>query len=280
MSEVFPYRYLDSGQGRKLEQFGPFLLDRPAAQALWEPQLSREHWQESSARFSRLEEAKWERKERMPSFWPVQLHDLQFKVAMTDFGHLGLFPEHAMHWQWLKKVCLRKMKILNLFAYSGATTLFLARLGASVCHVDASKGMVAWARENSKLNGLEKAAIRWIVDDVSKFLKREIKRGSQYDAVILDPPSFGRGAQGQVFKIEKDLAQLLLLSLSVLTDKPHFCLFTSHTPSLTPLVLANLLEERFGPFFGKVDFGEQVLQGENTYCLPMGSYARWSACRS
>ncbi len=259
------YEFLDSGNGKKLERFGKYNFVRPSAQALWAPKKS---WDKINATFTR--EGGWNAK--FPSSWQVTLENITFKVSPTEFGHLGLFPEHHIHWKWVRENVSKEMNILNLFAYSGGMTLAAAQTGAKVCHLDSAKGMVAWGRENAALNGLDKAPIRWIVDDAIKFLKRELKRGTKYDGIILDPPSFGRGSQGQVFKIERDLKELLLLCKGVLSKNAKFLLLTSHTPGLTPMIQKNLLKELFN---GHVESGETLLEGENTYPLPCGTYARW-----
>src|SRR3989344_2704065 len=165
---------------------------------------------------------------------------MTWRIAPTDFGHLGLFPEHVSLWQWMSQQMHRGDKVLNLFAYSGGGTVIAAQAGALVCHLDASKGMVDWAKDNALRNGLEKAPIRWIVDDAMKFLKREIKRGSRYEGILLDPPTFGRGSQGEVFKIEEGILPLLELCKAVLSTQPRFLVFSCHTPGLTPLVLQHL----------------------------------------
>ncbi len=265
------YEYLDSGDEQRLEKFGEYTLVRPCANALWQPTLSSE-WKQADARFSRHDKMRWQKNQSINN-WKVQLADLTFKLELTDFGHLGLFPEHSLLWHWMEKQITPKMRILNLFAYSGGATLISARAGAEVCHVDASQGMVQWARDNATLNKLSDRPIRWIVDDVLKFLIREKKRGSYYDGIILDPPSFGRGRQGEIFKIERDLKKLLNLCFEILTPDPRFLILSSHTPGHTPQVLHNLLAQRITK--GKIEQGELLLSNEQTLPLPLGSYARW-----
>lgn len=267
------YRLLDSGKGRKLEQFGPFRLSRPSAQALWTPRMAT--WEGVSALFTRDPDGVWDLYETIPSDWKIEAGDIQFKLSLTDFGHLGIFPEQIPFWRWIRQKVEKAsktapIKVLNLFAYSGGSTMAAALGGASVCHLDASKKMVAWARENAALNGLESAPIRWIVDDVTKFLRREVKRGMLYDALILDPPSFGRGAQGEIFKIEKDLPEILSLCRLLLTPRPTFILLSCHSPGFTPTTLRYLLEEMDKG--GNIDQGEMFLEGERP--LPSGIYAR------
>ena len=203
------------------------------------------------------------------------------KLSTTDFGHLGVFPETRSMWDWITgrlkaETTKRKQPLhfLNLFAYSGGATLAGAKGGAHCCHVDASKGMVQWARENAKLNGLEEHPIRWIVDDVNKFLQREIRRGRRYDGVLLDPPSFGRGKGGELYKIEHAMMETLQLVKGVLSDKPSFVYLTSHTPGFTPIVLENLLRQLLPK--GQVEHGEMLLTGDApTFPVPSGTWARW-----
>jgi 23S rRNA (cytosine1962-C5)-methyltransferase len=202
------YALLDSGNGRKLEKFGQYTLVRPSAQALWQPRLSETVWQKADAVFDRVEGQRWHNRSRLPESWEIEIDGIRFRLSSTDFGHLGVFPEQRASWQWIRqtlqtarKAGRKSVNLLNIFAYSGGSTLAAALEGAQVCHLDASAGMVQWARENTALNNLAAAPIRWIVDDAHKFMKREIKRGRRYDAIVLDPPSFGRGAQGEVYKI-------------------------------------------------------------------------------
>ena len=197
------YTLIDSGNQQKLERYGEYLIVRPCSQALWLPSLPQKEWDRADASFSREGGNAWNTKKKLPASWVVEIEGVRFKISPTDFGHLGVFPEHSQLWKGMKEAIARRKspQILNLFAYSGGATLAAAQTGAHVCHLDASKGMVAWARENAALNNLTKAPIRWIVDDVVKFLNREVKRGTRYDGIIVDPPSFGRGSQGEVFKM-------------------------------------------------------------------------------
>ncbi len=259
------YELLDSGNGEKLERFGDYTLIRPSPQALWKPQEPK-LWKTANATFKRGKPWKG-----IPKSWTLKYKTLTFKIVPTDFGHLGLFPEHAEHWSWMETKLKPHSEVLNLFAYSGAATLFLAKKGHAVCHLDAAKGMIDWGRENATLNKLEKAPVRWIVDDALKFLRREINRERKYDAILLDPPSFGRGAQGQVFKIEQDILPLLELCKQVLKPTPAFVLLSCHTPGLTPKVLHHLLAQTFPNLV--IESGEMTLSSKN-YPLPSGCYAR------
>ena len=236
MSQPNHFTLVDSGNCRKLERFGPYLLSRPCSQAVWLPQLSEKEWDKADATFSREQENKWTYKRQLPQMWHIEVSGLLFKISPTDFGHLGIFPEQKPFWEWIETTVRLNVKassrprVLNLFAYSGGATLAAAKGGAAVCHLDASKGMVTWARENAALNGLEQAPIRWIVEDVKKFLLREQKRGSRYEGIILDPPTFGRGTKGEIFKIEEEIVPLLHDCRALLSEHPLFVLFSCHTP--------------------------------------------------
>jgi 23S rRNA (cytosine1962-C5)-methyltransferase len=267
---MMTYRLIDSGEGLKLEEFGEFRLVRPCPQALWRKERPKE-WQTIDAEFSREHKKGWTFHRKLPAEWIVKIGGVQFKIAPTDFGHLGAFPEHAALWETLTDFSERS-KILNLFAYSGGATMGFAKCGANVCHLDASKGMVDWARENANLNHLEKAPIRWIVDDAVKFLKREARREVRYDGILLDPPTFGRGAQGEVFKIEVDIVPLLELCKSVLSKSPRFVAISCHTPGVTPIVLAHLARQIFP--HANIQTGEMCLSSEGALSIPSGSYAK------
>lgn len=278
------YLLVDSGHGRKLERFGPYLLSRPCSQAVWIPQLSSKEWDKADATFSREQENKWVYQRALPNEWQIEVAGLVFKIAPTDFGHLGIFPEQKPFWEWIQSTITQhttssfKPRVLNLFAYSGGSTLAAAKAGAAVCHLDASKGMVTWARENAVLNQLEQAPIRWIIEDVKKFLGRELKRGSRYEGIILDPPSFGRGTKGEIFKIEETIVSLLQECRALLSDQPLFMLFSCHTPGFSPIVMQHLTEQAMKGLTGKISVGEMVLSGEGrTFEVPSGTYAKWES---
>ncbi len=274
------YELLDSGNGRKLERFGDVVLERPCAQAVWAPQDSN-LWKSANARFDRIGGHNWEGRDRLSKAWNVEIGGVAMKLSATDFGHLGVFPETRELWKWIrtslktvKEKKGREPTFLNLFAYSGGATLAAAQAGAACCHLDASKGMVDWARENAALNQLQDAPIRWIVDDVIKFLRREVKRGNRYDGILLDPPSFGRGKKGELYKIEESLMTTLDLVNEVLSDDPAFVLLTSHTPGFSPIVLGNLLRQYHAG--GRIESGEMLLTGKPAAMeLPNGNWARW-----
>jgi len=273
------YQLIDSGNGYKLERFGPHIVSRPAGQAVWNRQLAETEWKKAKASFIREDDKKWDIERGLPSVWTITVSGVRFKIQPTDFGHLGIFPEQKPQWRWIQDTIAaekRTVKVLNLFAYSGGSTLAAAKAGAEVVHLDASKGMVAWARENAELNNVSDAPIRWIVDDVRKFLKREIRRGTRYDAIILDPPSFGRGTKGEVFKIEEDIIPMLNLCQVLLSDDPLFVLFSCHSPGFTPTALGNLVSQMMEGKSGSLRTGEMFLDGDtNNLALPSGAFARW-----
>jgi len=266
------YKLLDSGEGLRLEQFGEVILIRPALQALWKPKMPKEFWERAHARFSRDQKNQWEVLQSIPATWEIVLEGIRLRLKRTDFGHLGVFPEHARLWPWLCAQPIMGAKILNLFAYSGATTLALAKSGAEVSHLDAAKGMVQWARENAALNGLDKAPIRWIVDDVRRYLARAQRRQEAYEGILLDPPSFGRGKSGEIFKIERDLPPILHACRALLAQRPLFVLFTCHTPSFTPLAMNQMVREVFAE--GNIETGEMYIEGP--CALPSGTFAKWT----
>ncbi len=274
------YELLDSGNGAKLERFGEVVLARPCAQAVWQPQRPA-RWKDADATFDREEGNRWHGRSRLPKEWAIDVDGTRFRLSGTDFGHLGIFPEQRAQWAWIRETVAaahRPLRVLNLFAYSGGSTLAAARAGAEVCHLDASKGMVQWARANAALNGLESHPIRWIVDDAHKFLNREIRRGRRYDGIILDPPTYGRGGNGETYKIERDLTETLRLCRALLSDAPRFLLLSAHTPGHTPVVLSNVLTQALRGLGGAVSAGEMLLTGApDVFPLPSGAYARWQA---
>lgn len=285
MSDPEGYELIDSGAFQKLERFGSVRLSRPCAQAVWRQSLPKTDWQRVTATFFRDGGNQWRGRDRLPETWTITVDGIQFQLSSTDFGHLGIFPEQRDQWQRIRDVCAayhkkhqRAARALNLFAYSGGSTLAAALAGAEVCHVDASKGMVDWARKNAALNGLEDRPVRWIVDDVTKFLERELRRERQYDLIILDPPSYGRGAKGEVFKIENDLPPLLTLLGKLLSDEPLGVLLSCHTPELTPISLSHLLRQHFAHAGGVLEQGEmQLCGGKDVLPVPSGSFCWWFA---
>jgi 23S rRNA (cytosine1962-C5)-methyltransferase len=277
------YALLDSGDGRKLERFARYVLARPCAQAVWKPALPAAAWARADAAFDRADGNQWHNRGALPGEWPVRVAGMAFRLSGTDFGHLGIFPEQRGQWTWIRETvaaaCAARggpVRVLNLFAYSGGSTLAAALGGAEVCHLDASKGMVQWARDNARLNGLEGHPVRWIAEDAHKFLCRETRRERRYDAVILDPPTFGRGQSNELYKIEKDLPETLGLCRSLLSDAPLFVLLSAHTPGYTPVVLRNVLGQAADGLGGALSCGELLLTGaDGVLPTPCGAYARW-----
>ena len=272
------YELIDSGDGRKLERFGRYTLARPCSQALWRPSLAGSDWAHADASFDREDGNRWHGRTNLPESWTIETAGVKFKLGGTDFGHLGIFPEQRAQWRWIREKVKGEIEngrgalsALNLFAYSGGSTMAAALGGAEVCHLDASKGMVEWARENARLNSLAERPIRWIVDDAHKFMRREVRRGRRYDAIILDPPTFGRGAGGETYKIERDLKETLALVKELLSEKPCFVLFSSHTPGLTPIAAENILSQLFPA--ARLTAGEMLLEGRGVPC-PSGIWCR------
>lgn len=278
------YELLDSGTFQKLERFGPVVLSRPCAQAVWAKTLPEATWRQATATFFREGGNQWRGRDNLPDTWDIDVDGTRFKLSSTDFGHLGIFPEQRDQWKRIREVCAAYLKkhgraprVLNLFAYSGGSTLAAAHGGAEVCHVDASKGMVEWARQNATLNRLDDKPIRWIVDDVTKFLEREQRRERHYDLIILDPPSYGRGAKGEIFKIENDLPPLLSLLSKLMSPEPLGLLLSCHTPELTPITLHHLLFQQWGSR-GNLEHGEMQLRGgPEVLPVPSGSCCWWLA---
>jgi 23S rRNA (cytosine1962-C5)-methyltransferase len=262
------YELLDSGRGKKLERFGPYRFIRPEAQAIWQPKLA--DWP-ADAVFVGEEEGHWRFNRPLPDRWEMSYGGIRFWAQASPFRHLGVFPEQASQWEWMR--AQKPQKVLNLFGYTGLASLILAKDGASVTHLDASKKSVAWARENQALSGSGNLPIRWIVDDALKFVEREAKRGSRYDAIILDPPKYGRGPTGEIWKLEESLPQLLRGCRAILTEKPRFVAITTYALRLSAISLGNLTEEIFG---AKVTAGELVIpEAGSRRLLPTAIFAQW-----
>lgn len=273
------FSVLDAGDGMKLERWGAWRLVRPDPQVLWPAAAP---WKDWHAWYHRSAEGggEWEHRAKLPAQWTVAWKDLKFKVRPTDFKHTGLFPEQAANWAWMREqaaAVARPLKALNLFAYTGAATVALAKAGAHVAHVDAAKGMVEWAKENAALNGLKEAPVRWLVDDVGKFVERERRRGSLYDAVVLDPPSYGRGKSGETWKLERHLWPLLAQCAQVLAQDARFVVLNTYTTGLSPLVMAQLLRRMTAGRGGTVEAAELALPIASGGLLPCGATARWTA---
>lgn len=278
------YELIDAGNGEKLENWNGVILRRPDPQAIWPVENIDETWKNPDGFYHRSHKGggSWDFKRKLKDFWCVNYKDLTFKVSPTNFKHTGLFPEQAANWDFaIEKIkkANRPIKVLNLFAYTGGATMACSYAGATeVVHVDAAKGMVEWAKENMKLSKLENNKIRFIVDDCIKFVEREIRRGNKYDVIIMDPPSYGRGPNGEKWKFEENIYNLINLCIKVLSDKPLFFLINSYTTGISSSVLENILKLKLVPLYpaGTVDSGEIGLPiTKNNMVLPCGIYGRW-----
>ncbi len=276
------YEVLDTSCGEKLERWGDYTLIRPDPQIIWDTEKEHPGWNRPNGHYFRSTRGGGSWKfSRLPKEWSIRYRDLQFHVKPFQFKHTGLFPEQAVNWDWFSEKIRqekRPLRVLNLFAYTGGATLAAAKAGAAVTHVDASKGMVGWAKENAAASGLNGAPIRWLVDDCVKFVEREIRRGSRYDGIILDPPSYGRGPKGEIWKIEESVYPLIRLTAQILSQKPVFYLVNSYTTGLQPAVLtymiSNVIQKKFG---GHVKSDEIGLPVTSTgLILPCGASGRWS----
>lgn len=277
------YQVIDCSKGEKLERWGEYKLVRPDPQVIWDTPKKEKLWEKINGHYHRSSKGggEWEFF-NLPKQWTISYKNLKFNLQPFSFKHTGLFPEQAANWDWFSekiKEAGRPVKVLNLFAYTGGATVSAAAAGASVTHVDASKGMVTWAKENAKSSGLENAPIRYMVDDCVKFVEREIRRGNQYDAVIMDPPSYGRGPKGEIWKIEDQIYPFIQLCTKVLSDKPLFFLVNSYTTGLQPAVLTYMLSTELCTKFGGNVTSDEVglLVSENGLVLPCGASGRWEA---
>lgn len=277
------YELLDSGDEEKLERFGQYLFVRPEPKAIWHKTLPQPEWQHVDAVYKRNQKGggQWQYINRLPPSWNLAWNNLRFTLKPTGFKHVGIFPEQAALWEWIQnsiQTANRPIKVLNLFGYTGGSTLAALSAGAQVTHVDAAKDIVTWARENAIASGLEQKPVRWIVDDAIKFVRREIKRGNMYDAIIMDPPKFGRGSEGQVWKIEEDLPVLTDLCKEILSKNPLFFIINAYTTAYSSLTLYNLLNQTMSTFSGETDHGELIITPTKTsYSLSTGIFTRWVA---
>ena len=275
------FAVLDCSRGEKLERWGKYTLVRPDPQAIWDTPRTDPRWRTADGRYSRSHTGggSWD-KRTLPPSWDIRYRDLTFRVKPMNFKHTGLFPEQAVNWDFVMdkiRKADRPIRVLNLFAYTGGATVACAKAGAAVCHVDAAKGMVAWAKDNARLSGLSDAPIRWIVDDCAKFVEREIRRGRRYDAIIMDPPSYGRGPKGEIWKIEDAIHPLVKLCVQLLSDDPLFFLINSYTTGLAPSVLSYMMGVEIVPKFGGTVKAEEVglPVSQNGLVLPCGASGRW-----
>ncbi|MCF2642432.1 MAG: class I SAM-dependent methyltransferase [Lachnospiraceae bacterium] len=276
------YEVIDCSNGEKVERWGKYILVRPDPQVIWDTPKSNKAWRNMNAHYHRSKKGggEWEFFD-LPEQWSIHYKNLTFQLKPFSFKHTGLFPEQAVNWDWFSskiKNAGRPIKVLNLFAYTGGATIAAAASGASVTHVDASKGMVTWAKENAISSGLKDAPIRWIVDDCVKFVEREIRRGNHYDAIIMDPPSYGRGTKGEIWKIEDCVYPLIQLCTKLLSDKPLFFLISSYTTGLQPAVLSYMLGTALKNFNGTINSSEIGLPvSSNGLVLPCGASGRWES---
>ncbi len=288
------YELLDSGAGEKLERYGSYVLRRPDPQALWKKNLPETEWKKADATF--LGQRGWKYNEKMqnepvPSEiararsvqfrtgWQISFGDLTFNIKPTAFKHTGVFPEQESNWIWIKekiKNSGKQAKILNLFGYTGGATLAALSAGAEVVHVDGSKTAVHWAKENAEISGLSKKPVRFIIDDARKFVMREIKRGVKYDGIVMDPPAFGRGAKGEIWKIEENLLPFLELCEQVLSDNPIFFLINGYASGYSSVAYKQALEPIMKKFSGEIEHGELMIGSADDRLLPCGIFARWS----
>ena len=276
------YELLDWGDGAKLERYGSFVLVRPHQGVKWQRALPAKEWEKADAIFELGERGKgqWVAKRNMPEEWLVRYDKLAFYARLTPFRHTGIFPEQAPHWDWMMdkiRAANRSINVLNLFAYTGIATLAAASAGASVTHVDASKPTLAWAKENAQAAGLSDRPIRWLQDDAIKFVQREARRGKKYEGIIIDPPVFGHGPEGQVWRFPQSFLTLIEECKKILADKPLFVVVTAYETKESPMMLSDVLSDRLGQFGGTLTAGELMLRpSAGHHLLSTSIYARWS----
>ncbi len=276
------YELLDCADGEKLERWGDIILRRPDPQVIWKEKSNPSLWDKADAHYhrSRSGGGEWEFYRKLPDGWQISYRDLTFNVKPTGFKHTGLFPEQAANWDFIQekiKNAKREIKVLNLFAYTGGATLAAAAAGASVCHVDAAKGMVTWAKDNATLSNLREKPVRYIVDDVIKFVQREHRRGNKYDAIIMDPPSYGRGPNGEVWKLENELYGLISSCIDILSDDPLFMIVNSYTSGVSSTIISNLISLTVKKKFGGIVTNDEIaipIKASGLY-LPCGAATRW-----
>lgn len=276
------YELIDSGDGMKLERFGSYVIARPDPRAIWKRLAPAAVWQRAHAQFVRTEkdEGHWDIKTPPPAGWTVRYGDIFFTLKPTSFKHVGIFPEQAVNWDWMTEIIRARptTRVLNLFAYTGGASMAALAAGAEVTHVDAAKSTIEWAKANVSASKLSAKPVRWITDDAYKFALREGKRGNTYDGIILDPPRFGRGPKGEVWKIENDLPRLLAACAALLSRQPAFVLINAYTADLSPLVISHLLTDMTTSLGGSQEHGELAIADSTSgRLLPNGIFARWSA---
>jgi 23S rRNA (cytosine1962-C5)-methyltransferase len=269
------YELLDSGEGEKLERFGAVVVRRPDPQVLWQKQLPSSVWNKADIAFGKG----WTGKSQVPNPWTIEFEGKFFGLKLSSFKHVGIFPEQEENWRWIEssiRSAERPIRLLNLFAYTGGATLAGLKVGAEVCHVDGSKTAIASARENARLSGLEKGSVRWILDDALAFVKREIKREKQYDAIVMDPPAFGHGPKGEPWKIEEHFPELMSIIPQILSNKPLFVLVNGYASGYSALAYENCLSPLLALHGGQIESGEVALAESGGRALPAGIFARWS----
>lgn len=277
------YSLLDSGNGRKLERYGPYKVVRPEPQCLWTPRLPQSEWDAADAIFDPSDEedaGRWRFRGKPRETWPLGWGDVKFHGRFTAFRHLAFFPEQAANWAWLDQQAraAAQPRVLNLFGYTGVASLVMAAAGAAVTHVDASKKAVAWARENAELSGLADRPVRWITEDARKYVQREVRRGSKYEGIILDPPKYGRGPDGQVWRLFEDLPELAGLCAELLSENARFLVLNAYAERISGAALAGLLAEKLAARAGRIEWGELALmEDRGDRAIGMSFYARWSA---
>ncbi len=273
------YELIDTGNDMKLERFGGYTISRPDPRALWTPHKPQPVWEKADAQYIRSNktEGQWSIKNPAPTHWLIHYHDMTFLLEPTAFKHVGIFPEQAVNWVWLKEIIAGKpLSVLNLFAYSGAATVTAARAGAHVTHLDSVKSAITWAHKNIKLNNVAENQIRWIADDAMKFVTREAKRGNTYDGIILDPPRFGRGSKGEVWKLMADLPRLLEACAKILSPQARFLIVNAYTADISAVALEQLVASVLAQRGGAISYCELALKESGTArLLPSGIFTRW-----
>ncbi|MFA5052454.1 MAG: class I SAM-dependent methyltransferase [Parcubacteria group bacterium] len=268
------YELIDSGEGEKLERYGNIILARPDPQAIW-PKTIPEEWKKAMAVFSGPDKGKWREKTKLPASWLIDFGGMSFNIRLSAFKHTGIFPEHKPSWSWIsERVNKRQISVLNLFGYTGGATLAAAKAGAKVAHVDGSKVAISSAKENAKVSGLDKKPIRWILDDALTFVKREVRRGSKYDGIIMDPPSYGHGPKGEMWQIEKSLPELIGACREILSVKPTFFLINGYASGYSAISYGNLLAGYFKD--KEIETGELTIRENSGRLLPAGIFGRWN----
>ncbi len=276
------YELLDSGDGYKLERFGEVVLSRPDPQALWKKSAP-DKWDTVAAEFKRGEGSSgktgsWKKSVEIPASWPIEMSGIKFNIKPTPFKHVGIFPEQSANWDWMKELVKARpdAKVLNLFGYTGGATLACADAGADVTHVDSSKAALNWANENAESSGLKDKPIRWILEDAASFVKKEVKRGKKYDAIIMDPPAFGHGDKGETWKIEDDFVPFFDMTMELLSDNPLFVLVNGYASGYSPLAYENNLKAVLEKYGGQIESGElAILESGSGRLLPCGIFSRW-----